>query len=408
MFVVTIVTALVGCDYLAPSVKIDGEWHKQALLQGHLSHWLEVSPTPNGYMNPVFTRRWRLIPKPSTTLTQQTRIIYIFAIGYQLSGDKRYLDAAVNGAEFLFRHFRDPVYGGWFQAVAPDGKVLDESKDTYGHAFAIFAMAHLYAVTQDARYRDAGLETWRVLRAKMRDAQGGFRISAPRNFDVVKDNRRQNPVMHLFEAMLALYVATGNEEALSGTDGIGNFVIYKLLQGKDDGSAYIEEWYDEKWQPAPDETGGYIDLGHQFEWAFLLSKAGTHGLDEMYPLVAQRIMDYAMKVGYDRKVGGSFNRSHGEGKVDPEKGFWQQAECLRALMHFVVIRDKTNLESSYEQTLNYVQNEWIDNVNGGWWMKPKSLCTQSDCPNEQPDAYHMTSLHSEGIELAAYQIKAKH
>ncbi|MFZ4704103.1 MAG: AGE family epimerase/isomerase, partial [Candidatus Methylumidiphilus sp.] len=268
------------------------------------------------------------------------------------------------------------------------------------------ALAHLYDATQDVRYRDAALETWRVLRTRMRDPLGGFLISSPRNFDAVKQARRQNPVMHLFEAMLALAVATGNQEALAGTDSLGNFVIYKLLQGKEDGSAYIEEWYDENWLPAPDETGGYIDLGHQFEWAFLLSKAGTQGLGEMYPLVAQRILDYALKVGYDEALGGSFNRAHGQGKVDQDKGFWQQAECLRVLMHFLIVRKQYGLKPRYEQTLAYVQNEWIDNVNGGWFMKPKSICTESGCPDEQPDGYHMTSMHSEGIELANFQSNA--
>ena len=412
------IMVLVGCDFeWRPTAKIDGEWHKQALLDGHLSHWLAVSPRQNGYVYPAFTRHWQPIPQAKSNLTFHTRLIYAFATGYRLSGDKRYLDAAVDGADFLFRYYHDAEYGGWYQSVDADGKVVDSTKDTYGHAFVIFALAHLYAVTHDARYKDAALDTWRILRLHMRDSMGGFRMASSRKFEVGgKENKRQNPVMHLFEAMLALSIATGSQEALAGIQGIGNFVMYSLLQGKADGSAYIEEWYDENWKPLPTlvkdiqgygDSGGYIDLGHNFEWAFLLSSAETHGLGEMYHLVAQRIMDYALAMGYDSSVGGSYNRVYSDGSINKVKGGWEQAECLRVLMHFLVIRNKTELKSRYEQTLKYVNEEWIDHANGGWFVQPKSFCDKTECPNTQNDPYHMTTMHSEGIDLATAQKNAK-
>jgi len=398
-----------GCDFsLMPAAKIDAQWHRQQLLEGLLSHWLAVSPADNGYMAPSFARDWRPIPKnkPSTPLILQARNIYGFASGYEFSGDKRYLEAALRGADFLLRYFHDPVYGGWYTEVAPDGRVVDDSKQTYGHAFAIFALAHVYRVAKDERYREAALEGWRVLRGKMRDRLGGFQRSASRRFDQADTIRTQNPVMHLFEAMLALSEATGSVEALAGAEGVGDFVLHMLLRQQRDGSAYIEEWYDENWQPLADDKGGYTDLGHQFEWAFLLSSAGLKGFPEIYAESAQKVMDYALKVGYDESSGGSFFRVSSTGSVTQEKGYWEQSECLRVLMHFMVMRGKKSLRPRYEQTLQYVADEWIDPLNGGWLMKPKRVCATADCPNEQPDVYHMTAMHREALELAALQEKS--
>jgi len=217
---------LAACDLnLLPAAKIDAEWHRQHLLEGLLSPWLAASPTGNGYMKPAFTREWQPIPKPSTSLILQARNIYSFANGYEVSGDKRYLDAAILGGDFMLKNFHDPVYGGWFMEVAPDGHVVQSTKDTYGDAFVILAFAHLYHATRDERYLGAALETWHVLHDKMRDSFGGFRRYAPRNFEFEQSSRTQNPIMHLFEAMVALYEETGNREALKGAELVGDFVL---------------------------------------------------------------------------------------------------------------------------------------------------------------------------------------
>ena len=393
--------SLAGCDFMTPA-KIDAPWHRQQLLGGILSHWLAVSPTGNGYMAPAFTRDWRPIAKPQTSLILQSRNIYAFASGYEASGDPRYLDATRRGADFLLRYFHDPVYGGWYQSVAADGQVVGDAKESYGHAFAILGLAHAYRATHDERYREAALETWRVMRAKLRDRLGGFRRSAPRNFDPGETVRTQNPVMHLFEALLALYEATGSEEAMAGALGVGDFVLNTLLR-QQGGAAHIEEWYDENWLPLADDKGGYTDLGHQFEWAYLLSHAGTLGFPETYSQAAEQVLDYALQTGYDDSQGGSFYRASASGAVERAKEYWEQSECLRVLMHFMVVRGKASLRPRYEQTLQYIEAEWLDDANGGWRLKPKSQCETADCPNEQPDAYHMTAMHMEALALAARQ-----
>jgi mannose-6-phosphate isomerase len=210
--------------------------------------------------------------------------------------------------------------------------------------------------------------------------------------------------MHLFEAMLALYDATGDAEALAGAQSIGDFVLYKLLRGRPDGTAYIPEWYNEKWEPLPQED---IDLGHQFEWAFLLDAAGARGLAGVYPQVAERVLGYAIKIGYDEIDGGAFTRLYPDGTVVRQKGFWQQAECLRTLMHYAALYGKPDMKRRYEQTLTLVKDEFIDAKNGGWYPMTKSACLHQSCADEQPEPYHMTAMHREALELAA-RAKAQH
>jgi mannose/cellobiose epimerase-like protein (N-acyl-D-glucosamine 2-epimerase family) len=230
---------LAGCDMIGggDSKRIDTEWQRSALIDGHLARWLAVAPTESGLFRTAVDRNWAPKPVQPGDVTGQSRLIYAMAIGYEVTRDKRYLDAAQRGADFLLTRFQDPVHGGFFYRVAPDGKVIADYKNTYGHAFALFALSHLYRVTKEERYRTAALATWQAIDRGLRDTHGGFRDTQRDFLAGAPANRSQNPVMHMFEALLALIDATQDPAARAGATSVGNFVVYKLMQGQPDGSA---------------------------------------------------------------------------------------------------------------------------------------------------------------------------
>lgn len=398
-----LVGVLSSCDQLPGAGKpIDAEWHRQRLIEGHLSKWLAVAPTESGLFLTAFDRQWKPTRATDGDLTGHSRLIYAMLVGYELTHDRRYLEAATRGADFLLRRFRDPVHGGYFDRVSADGKIISDVKGTYGHAFALFALSHMFRVTREEPYRVAAMSTWREINTKLRDASGGFRPQAPRDFGpAAPGGRTQNPLMHLFEALLALREATGDPEALAGANSVGNFVIYQLLKGLPDGSAYIPEWYNEHWQPLPDrDKGGYTDIGHQFEWSHLLISAERLGLSGVYAATSARLLQYALKVGYDEAEGGSFNRADPDGSVNRDKYWWPQSECARALIAAAAINGQRDLWRRYEQTLALINKEFIDPANGGWRVGSAQLCQRGGCTDTQPDPYHMTGMHLAAINAA--------
>ena len=391
-----------GCDLIVDRrFEVDAPWHKQALIDGHLSHWLMVAPTPSGFLQSSVTRTWQRREQKTTDLVAQSRQVYVLLSGSELTGDPRYLDAARAGADFLLRHFRDPVHGGFFRVVAADGNKVNDAKFAYGHAFVIFALAHAYRVTKDDRYRAAAFDAWRAVSFGLRDPAGGFRSSASRDFAVTEASRVLDVQSHLLEATLALHDATGSPEALAAVREICDFLLYKMLQGRPDGSAYFPESYNGTWEPLPQGSGGYIDLGHQLEIAYLLDVAGARGLSPVYPAAAQRVVEFVLKVGYDEDSGGCYSRAEMDGTITRDKGWWQQSGCLRTVMHFAAVYRKPDMQRRYEQTLAFLRNEFIDTENGGWYLRMKSQCARSPCPDEHPDAYHMTAMHREALDLAA-------
>jgi cellobiose epimerase len=396
-----------GCDkaHNDPQ-RIAPEWHRLALVDGLLAHWRNVAPSASGFMPTAVDRQWKVAAEQPGYLTEQARLVYSFIIGYELTRDPRYLDAAERGADFLLIRFRDPVHGGYFTRVSSDGTVVYAAKSTYGHAFALLALSHMFRVTANPRYRDAALLTWSEIDTWLRHPRGGFRGELPRDFSQNGQAQAlgsQNPIMHLFEALLALHDATHDPVALAGAKGIAEFVVYRLLVGDPDGGAHIPEWYDADWKPlATRDKGGYTDIGHQFEWSHMLRAAEQRGLVGVYAQTADRLLEFAVKNGYDEIDGGVFTRLYPDGTLDRSKHYWQQCEALRAFLAAALPGGQPAMWRRYEQTLGLVRAQFIDGTHGGWYPK---ACERGGCSDAQVEPYHMTGLHHAALSMAAAAAK---
>ena len=109
------------------------QWVRRRLVEDHLAHWLAAAPTESGFFNAALDRRWSPAEHREATLVSQGRLLYVFATGWEVTRDHAYADALRKGAGFLLDHFRDDEHGGWFYSCSPDGRVLADHKDSYGH-----------------------------------------------------------------------------------------------------------------------------------------------------------------------------------------------------------------------------------------------------------------------------------
>ncbi len=382
-------------------MRVNADWHRHALTVDLLDHWLKVAPTESGFMRTAFERDWKPIADQPGYLTEHARLVFSFTIGYELTKDRRYLDAAMRGADFILKQYRDNVHGGFFHRVSPEGKVIHGVKNLYAHAFALLAMSHIARVTGEDRYRAAALQTWDEINSWMRDEKGGFRGEAQRDFSSLAPGvGSQNPMMHLFEALLALHDATRDPVALAGVKSVGDFVLYRLLKGTPDGGGYIPEWYDENWQPLPTrDKGGYVDLGHQFEWVHLLMAAEKRGLSGVYGQSAERLLKFAVKVGYDETDGGVFTKMYPDGTVDRSKFWWQQVEGMRAFLAVSLATGQSDMWRRHEQTNDLVRDQFVDKRNGGWYAKARGSCGGEGCGGPQVEPYHMVGMHRDALAV---------
>lgn len=350
----------------------DRVWIRQH-LEETLGHWLQFAPTATGFFRCDPDRKWQSRGEGFATLVSQSRLVFNFAMGVKMAEEGKISrpdpgemeTAGRNGLEFLLRAFRDRQFGGWVWSVTPEGSLLEDHKDAYGHAFVLLALAwggrylSYEALADEAA--EASEWTWGVMKDKLADGRGGFRRYMDRTFQEDRDEARsQNPVMHLFEALLAQRDLFGREWAAGAAADVRKFVLDNLFEPV---VGCIPEFYNMDWKPLSPAEGGRIDLGHQFEWAFLLTEHEEGGT---IPPEAHMLARFGLVNGFDQDTGG-VRPDYGSDDYEPYV-WWTQAEALRALVRLQrYSRDSKRLEEAVFPLANFIALNFVDGEYGGWF-----------------------------------------
>ena len=376
-----------------PPGNLDVKWFSDHLTHDILPHWLQGATTESGLFVPDLDREWKRHGQPYGTIVSQGRLLYNLAVGYELTGDKAYAEAAARGASFLVGSMYDDEEDGWFFSVDADGKVLDDTKDAYGHAFVLFGLSHAARVL-GGRVLEASVAIAHSLFASFLDAFGGMIPRLTRDWSTRTDDplpiNSQNPMMHWFEALMELDEAAGRPAQ--------ELIVNRLFvqTGRSIGQG-LPELYSDAWVPLPNWPPGRIDIGHQFEWAFLLSRAVQQGAPAGWLQWAEALLEFGMRVGYDETEGGIYADASLKGEViNPSKGWWQQAEAARAMLHHAVERGRDDLWEPFEKTMAHINKHLIDPEHGGWYAgrdQSKGSVWKVD--------YHVVAMCQEAMRLGA-------
>lgn len=382
------------------SAQLDAAWFRAHVADELLPRWLAAARTPEGLFLPHVDAQWRCIDRGFGTIVSQGRLVHNFAVGYALTGDESYRAIARYGADYILAYFVDHDFGGVFWSVGRGGRIIEARKDAYGHAFAIFGLANAAACTGDERYAIAAEGLWRWVFEHLADDAGGLVQRVDREGSHVLDEvRSQNPVMHMFEALLWLAMVPGMGHMASAAQGIGDFVTGRLMRA--DGA--LPETYDQAWRPLPDSAGGWINIGHLFEWGFLLSRAAELGLPGRYVESATALLEFGLAHGMAPDGGVWTSHPVGDGAAERSRprGWWEQCEATRALAHHVVVRGRDDLVEPLEGNVGYWRAHFIDPNVGGWC--PHEDARDADKGNEWKVDYHVIAMCAEVVRLASIE-----
>jgi mannose/cellobiose epimerase-like protein (N-acyl-D-glucosamine 2-epimerase family) len=345
--------------------EIDRTWVGE-YLDRLLAAWRDHAATPNGLFDPYLDRQWRHDAAGPRTLVSQCRLIYNFARAFERSGDPAYQALARRGVDALIGSFKDTDNAGWAWACRVDGVVADDTYDAYGHAFVILALATAAAVFDDARCRDLALQTWDFMRRRLRDRHGGLIWHVRRDGAVPDDVRSQNPLMHSFEALLALAPLDDSGAARQGAEEIWRFLRARLLR-----PGCLPEWYDPDWRPVASGPRAVVDAGHAFEWAFLLSEAREIFPDDDLLAHGRQFLAFGLRHSYDPESGGIVSPVDYAGRPrDRRKGWWEQCEAIRAMDRYLRRHGAAEVAEPLARSLAFVRAHYVDDEFGGWYEGP--------------------------------------
>jgi mannose/cellobiose epimerase-like protein (N-acyl-D-glucosamine 2-epimerase family) len=190
----------------------------------------------------------------------QARQIYCFAKAAQMGWYPQGREIALKGLDYLLARAKagggEP---GFVHTLSPEGAVLDSRRDTYDHAFILLALASVYALDRDAQIRTEIDALCHFLDTKLRSPHGGFLEGWPASMP-----RRQNPQMHLFEAMIAAFDATHDTVFQNRA---GDFFALFLGVLYDKQKQALGEYFEDDWSRIEPVS---VEGGHQAEWVWLL------------------------------------------------------------------------------------------------------------------------------------------
>ena len=190
----------------------------------------------------------------------QARQIYCYAKAAQMGWYPQGRAIALKGLEHLLAKAKAPDgRPGFVHVLAPEGAILDPRRDSYDHAFVLLALATVYSLDRDAQVRSEIDALCRFVETDLRSPHGGVHEGLPPSMP-----RRQNPQMHLFEAMIAAFDATHD---LVFQNRAGNFFSLFLANLYDKQRQVLTEYFEEDWSKIEPVS---VEPGHQAEWAWLL------------------------------------------------------------------------------------------------------------------------------------------
>lgn len=215
-----------------------------------------------------FHERFFFDGTPDDLVERRTRVqwrqIYTLAHASEL-GWCDGLRLAFRGLEHLLEKAWAPDgKPGFVHILAPDGSVANPKRDSYDHAFAILALSWLARTTGDAQVRALLDLVLDFCEQKLTDANGYLRESLPEQLP-----RRQNPHMHMLEAMMAAVETVSHPEAALRAQRYRKLLEKTFL---DRSTGMLLEFYDNNWRPIVEDEASVVEPGHMAGWVWLMRK----------------------------------------------------------------------------------------------------------------------------------------
>jgi len=289
-------------------------------------------------------------------LRVQARQIHVMAEAAAL-GIAETAPAAFRGLDYLLEHGRAAGgRPGYPHILHGDGSVCDARRDCYDHAFVLIALASLFKISRDAQIAALIDEVVQFLDIVLVSPGGGYLEGAPHT-----GPRRQNPHMHLFEAFIGLYEATGNPDYATRAAALLDFVTSRFVHGRD---RLLLEVLDDDLNILPGLRGLSLEPGHMAEWVWLLGRyARLTGADvqSLQRAMMMGAVRFALPSGFlpdEVSFDGSILRA--------SRRTWPQTELLKAELAMVEAGAGTHISvrAAERRLMEYVRSPypagWID------------------------------------------------
>jgi mannose-6-phosphate isomerase len=331
----------------------------------HAAGGFHEALAPDGYACDASFRRLRVV----------TRQIYVFAQAHR--AELRGADGAVAlGLDFLARHAALPD-GGYAWRFNLRNEPTDTTRDLYDHAFVLLALSAAAAVVPADRLRPRALALMAFIDTAFAHPAGGYMESVPPTLP-----RRQNPHMHLLEALLEAHAAFGDAVFARRAATLLALFHTRLL---DPDTGALPEYFDDALRP--DRAGGVFvtEPGHHYEWAWLLHRAhALLGGDAPLDKAAMRLLSFAEQHGAHAHTGDLVDQVDSSGaQTQRSARLWPQTERFKAE------HARRDVAPARQALAAAKLGAWLHD-DGLWWERRDATGAFVPGPAPASSLYHLT------------------
>lgn len=206
--------------------------------------------------------------------------------------------------------------------VSASGERLDDTASLYDQAFALLAFAAAAQAGVDPEVMTGRADALREALAGLAHPAGGWREDAGRPFQA-------NAHMHLLEACLAWEAVAPGGAWTTMADTIVGLARRAFI---DPDGGFLREFFDAEWRPEAGDAGSLVEPGHQFEWAWLLTRWGRGREERWSAGAARRLYDAGLR-GIDAAHGVAIDELDDQLAVRSARArLWPQTEWLKAAL----------------------------------------------------------------------------
>lgn len=296
------------------------------------------------------------------------RILWTFSAAFQRFPCPEYIQTAQHAYQYLCNTFWDKKHHGVFWTVDQNGQPLNQRKQTYAQAFALYGLAEYYAASRDQDSLNLAKKLYRLLETHTRDPEfGGYIEARSRSWQNIQDMRlsdsepncpkSMNSLLHILEAYTRLYQVWPDPNLRQALKDLLGIMQEKVI---DHERGAFRLFFERDWQAISDETS----YGHDIEGSWLLFEAaktlGDEPLRTHISLSAVKMAESVCQQGRDPE--GAILNNH----ADPERHWWPQAEALVGFYNAYQISRDLHFLAASRQSWQVINQKFIDRQHGEW------------------------------------------
>lgn len=326
-------------------------------------------------------------------LVSAARFVFNWVHAFEQTGQPHYRDWARHGLAHLDDCFQQ--HHGLYAWTLQAGQVEDGRVMAYGQAFVLLAKSCAYRLQLCTAAEVA--EVFERMNAVFYDEQARAYADEWTPAAGLDGYRGQNANMHMCEACIAAFEATGEARYLDRARSLIQRFAFELADaaGGQVWEHYASDWQID-WTYNKDKPGDIFkpwgfQTGHQTEWAKLLLQVHAHWPEAVLLERAAALHQSAFAKGWDAQYGGLIYGYDPEGQpCDVQKYFWVQAESLASAWRLWRATGQPQFRQHYLDLWAWSWQHLVDHEYGAWFRvlnRDGSKCENTKSPAGKTD-YH--------------------